>query len=65
MTYYVEPEMLGDTASEADAQRMVTLLIERDIDAALGSPLQHDHDPDACPDAVWEQCLDVLAAEDR
>ena len=63
MTYYVEPEMLGDSATDADARRMVELLQERGVDAALGSPLQSDHDPDACPDAVWEQCLDAINIE--
>lgn len=63
MPYYVEPEMLGDSATDADARRMVELLCERGVDAALGSPLQSDHDPDACPDAVWEQCLDVIGIE--
>lgn len=63
MTYYVEPEMLGDAATDADARRMVELLIERGVDAALGSPLQYDHDPDECPDAVWEACLDALVIE--
>jgi len=63
MPYYVEPEMLGDTATDANARRMVELLQERGVDAALGSPLQSDHDPDACPDAVWEQCLDVIGIE--
>jgi hypothetical protein len=63
MTYYVEPEMLGDSATDADARRMVELLQERGVDAAFGSPLQSDHDPDACPDAVWEQCLDAINIE--
>ena len=63
MTYYVEPEMLGDTATDANARRMAELLQERGVDAALGSPLQSDHDPDACPDAVWEQCLDAINIE--
>jgi len=61
--YYIEQEMLGDSATEADARRMVELLQERGVDAALGSPLRSDHDPDACPDAVWEQCLDILSIE--
>ena len=63
MTYYVEPEMLGDSATDADARRMVELLQERGVDAALGSPLQSDHDPDACPDAVWDACLDAINIE--
>jgi hypothetical protein len=63
MTYYVEAEMLGDSATNAAARRMVELLQERGVDAALGSPLQYDHDPDECPDAVWEQCLDVIGIE--
>lgn len=63
MPYYVESEMLGDLATEADAQRMVNLLQERGVDAALGSPLQSDHDPSTCPDAVWDACLDAINIE--
>ena len=63
MPYYVEPEMLGDSATEADAQRMIDLLRLRGVNAAFGSPLQHDHDPDACPDAVWDACLDAINIE--
>lgn len=61
--YYVEREMLGDDATAADVSRMCELLQERGINAVIGSPLHSRHDPDACPDAVWEECLDILIRE--
>lgn len=61
--YYVEREMLGDDATAADVSRMCELLQERGVDAVVGSPLHFGHDPDACPDAVWDECLDILSRE--
>lgn len=58
-TVYVEPEMLGDVATDADARRMVELLTERGYDAQLGSALHSA----AVPADVWGECLDIISQE--
>ena len=57
---YVEPALLGDMATDADARRMVELLKERGYDARLGSALQGGED---VPDADWSECLDIISQE--
>jgi len=61
--YYVDTDMLGGDATPADVARMVELLTERGVDAQAGSPLRSDHDTDACPDHIWEECLNILSRE--
>ena len=56
---YVEPEMLGDMATNADARRMVQLLRERGYDAELGSALHGEE----VPEAVRGECLDIISQE--
>lgn len=63
MKYYVEAEMMGDSADSEDVSKMVALLQAHGVPAEAGSPLHSRHDPDACPDAVWEECLDILSRE--
>jgi hypothetical protein len=58
-TVYIEPEMLGDVATDADARRMVELLTERGYDAQLGSALSGAD----VPEAVWGECLDIISQE--
>ena len=55
-TVYVDPEMLGNVATDADARRMVELLTERGYDAQLGSALSGAD----VPEAVWGECLDTF-----
>jgi len=56
---YVEPAMLGDIATDADARRMVELLKERGYDARLGSALNSAD----VPDDDWGECLDIISQE--
>ncbi len=58
-TVYIEPEMLGDIATDADARRMVALLTERGYDAQLGSAMNSA----AVPGDVWGECLDIISQE--
>ena len=59
--YYVNEQMLGDTATEADAQRMVELL------AALGYDVEYGVTPGQDDSVIaggdWQKCLDIIAAE--
>lgn len=61
-TYYINEEMLGDTATEQDARRMVELLAARGYDVAYGHG--YGQDEDAIPTAVWEECLDIISRGD-
>lgn len=62
-TYYVEPAMLGNGATDDDAERMVELLQAQGYDAEVGSSLRHDHEYEAVPDCVWEECLEIVNQE--
>lgn len=64
-TYYVEPDMLGDDATEADANRMVELLQERGINAERGNALDiheqwHEH---PTLETAWDDALNIISRE--
>lgn len=58
MTYFINREMIGNTATDRDVERMVALLQERGYNAVAESgPMSFDDDYDAIPDSVWMDCL--------
>lgn len=59
---YVEPAHLGQDGTETMARRMVELLREREIEAEYVRSTM-DHGVGDIPDAIWEECLDILNVE--
>jgi hypothetical protein len=57
-TYYVDEQMLGDTATEKDARKMVKLLAQRGYNVEYGSAIGQDET--AIRDADWTACLDKI-----
>lgn len=57
-TYYVNEEMLGQFATEQDAQHMVSLLQERGYNAEYGTQMNKVK---PIPDEVWFECLEQVS----
>lgn len=57
MTYYINEEMLGSSATVADANEMVSLLRQAGIDAEYG----YGWNRHPIPDDVWMECLERVA----
>ena len=56
--YYIDEQMLGDTATEKDARKMVKLLAKRGYNVEYGHALGQDET--TIDDADWAACLDRI-----
>jgi hypothetical protein len=61
MSYMINAEMLGDVATEADAERMVEILSELGYDVAIG--VDRSNDPNYIPENVWSDALEQIGRE--